>query len=524
MHGTTFDGQVIAFVDPDPADVWTNTPLNINKAAAQFNSQPDNVWKNFETRLPIVSGVPDFYTNPVSTSDVRFTQAGVLRVVYTGGCVFPSGVTSYQLFNVYQWVDLTFSQPELDISSGASSSIGKVSTTQSVRTNLLKGATVSSAIPVSITPDGATVDTSNLGGANLVVELISQGQNLSDMAASFGVDLGIDEALDTVRQVVRLPEHGVGETLEAVSQFLLSGDKSWNLNPQAFGLTNVQLPSTVMNLFAVPATITTLSDARKLTKLRVMATLPAGTTSCSLYRAAGTPPLSGLPMFHTVITGTSNDYTHYREGFAPSFDAVAIEEPPGSGTYREAIRVRFMPSAVGDVVEVHQLLNWEGEHSTSGVPNYFSWPITNTAFSTANCNLFDYAYTKSDNQGTSTNWYDRGEAGYYSYITTSGTAEVSFIIPDVVGGPPYSVMITIMTYPFNGVTSNLQVAPVRKTARPIPPLIEEVETDSSEDEQEAAIPKKMSRVLPSAEEVDGFCNITPDKVRKATKVPYRTAQ
>jgi hypothetical protein len=59
-----------------------------------------------------------------------------------------------------------------------------------VRTNLLKGATVSSAIPVSITPDGATVDTSNLGGANLVVELISQGQNLSDMAASFWCRFG----------------------------------------------------------------------------------------------------------------------------------------------------------------------------------------------------------------------------------------------------------------------------------------------------------------------------------------------
>lgn len=363
MHGTTFDGQVIAFVDPDPIDAWTNTPLNLNKAAAQFDAQPDNVWKNFETSLPIVSGVPAFYTNPLSSSDARFTQAGVLRVVYTGGCVFPQGVTSHNLFNVYQRVNLRFSQPELDITQAAAPQVGQAKTTTPTRANLLNGATVSSAIPVTITPTGADIDTGNLGGNNLVVELIAAAENLSDVASSFGIDLGVSGALDSIQQTVRLGEKltpaGIGE---AASQYLFSGAQSWSITPSAYGLPNVQIPNAVMNLFPVPATVVTLADAQKLTRQRrlVAADPPLGATSSS-GRIMVNNAVQGDLCFKKLVEGPGGRTVPL--GFNPSMVATTVTI---NSTNYPVIQLKWIPAGPNEQIEVVQMVSYGESNASTG--------------------------------------------------------------------------------------------------------------------------------------------------------------
>lgn len=431
MHGTQFDGQVIAFVDPDPADVWSNTPLNINKAAAQFNSQPDNVWKNFETRLPIVPGVPDFYTNPTTSSDVRFTQAGVLRVVYTGGCVFPQGVTSHQLFNVYQWVDLMFAQPELDVVSGSSSSVGRVSTTQSTRANLLNGAKVSSAIPVTLTPNGAQIDTGNLGGSNLVVELIAEAQNLSNAASSFGVDLGIQETLDQVQQAVRIGAAPVGSAqgplVEAVSQYLLDGTRSWELFPMANGIPSVNLPNTVMNLYTVPSTVFSVSQAQRLTKMRkISAPPPTSEAGAALICRASDMITSKGPCFAWITAEDRTGDHHYDNlGFEPLFGTRSVIV---GGVEKPALILNFRPPFIGCIVNIIQTIGYKASTSNDRSLHDF---VTNTSVYTDEMQGFTYNFSISSSPtAANTAWGQTLQTQWTA--TTTGPA--TLVLPDLVSG------------------------------------------------------------------------------------------
>jgi hypothetical protein len=442
MHGTTFDGQVIAFVDPDPVDTWTNTPLNINKAAAQFNAQPDNVWKNFETCLPIVPGVPDFYTNPLNTSDARFTQAGVLRIIYTGGCIFPSGVTSYQLFNVYQWVDVRFSQPELELSA-ATTSVGQAKTTTPTRTNLLNGASVSSAIPVTITPTGADIDTGNLGGNNLVVELAATANNLSDVAASFGIDLGVSGAIDSVQQVVRLAEKDLGGfSAEAVSQYLFSGDQSWSITPQAFGLPNVQIPSAVMNLFPVPMTITSIAEAQKMTRLRRIKAdpkaVPAGATTCSSRIVTGSA-VQGEYCFATIVTsGTSVGL-----GFDPVMFGTEMDV---NGTTYHVLRVTWIPSGDDEILDVVQNVSYSEPNPSTGLNIADTLPSSGVTY-------LGTADVVPLNGGTT-----QGQLRRCRYRST-GTGQCVVNLLDVQATPAsgsttiWGAGLHLTVYPLNGVTA-----------------------------------------------------------------------
>lgn len=497
MHGTTFDGQVIAFVDPDPADVWTNSPLNINKAAAQFNSQPDNVWKNFETCLPIVPGVPDFYTNPVTTSDVRFTQAGVLRIVYTGGCVFPSGVTSYQLFNVYQWVDLRFSQPELEVA--ATSSIGQAKTTTPLPTNLLNGATVSSAIPVTITSSGANIDTGNLGGNNLVVELITQASNLSDVASAFGVDLGIEDALDSVKQVTRLPEKSRGEIGEAVSQFLLSGEQSWSVTPTAFGLPNVQLPSSIMNLFPVPSTILTLEEAAKHTRQRKISAAPSSATTISGLNF-GTNCVQGDWCFaKAVSTGSRTDL-----GFNPAFQAQTITV--GSTNY-PVVTVTWTPAGPGEVLQVTQIVS-------------YSNPDTNTSLIPADSMPFSGVnYTGALNLAPTGGGATRGQMRRLQF-TSLGSGQCQINLVDVECTGTWGCYLYLYAFPSSGIADPVMEA-LAEVEDVVPPRESRQLSESSATQARLNTAERFSSL---SEDEDGFCTVGHGNARKVTIVPRRTAQ
>lgn len=285
MNGTETDGQTLAFIEPDPQDAWSNSALNMNKASAQYGSVPDNVWKHFKVCLPIVPGVPDFYTNPLTTSDPRFSVAGVAYVIYAGGVKFPSGTTTVNLFNVWQDIDLEFYQPELTLA--ASSAMSSGTTTTPTIANILNGIKVAGVVPVNVTSDGTVqIDTGSLGGNNIVAEIISTAQSAADVAGIFGIDWSAgSSALDAATQVVRLAQQSLGLAGETISQVLLPGNQSWQLSPTSFGVTNANLLQTVLNLFVVPSAVVTLGQASKLTKQRVIAA--ADTNSGGTWTISG---------------------------------------------------------------------------------------------------------------------------------------------------------------------------------------------------------------------------------------------
>lgn len=263
-QSTTIPGQIMAWVDPDPADAWTSSPSNLSKVAAQGNSVAQNVWRNFNVCLPNV-GSKEFYTNPTTSSDPRFTQCGVARVINAGGFSLTTPTTVYQ---IYQTVDLTFLQPELS-SATVSAPVGRASTSSPIAASLLKGATVASGIPMSVGTDGTVnIDTSNNGTMNILVEVATKVANSSNVSGSFGVDFGAlaEQALDLVKTssiAYAAPPTSDTSDAWARSEILLPSSSSWLVKPSMFGLSGLSPLQSELAIRLVNGGIDTVFGARK---------------------------------------------------------------------------------------------------------------------------------------------------------------------------------------------------------------------------------------------------------------------
>lgn len=311
-QGTTTSGQLISFVDPDPKDTWTNDPYNVSKAAAQFGSMPINVWQNFGTRLPLTrdTKVTSYYTNPTSTSDVRFTQPGVLRVINAGGwSTLPAG--GLTVYNVYQRVTLRFMDPELSV-SGVSRPVGIVTDTTerptSVGTPLFTAsATIASGINISVAADGTlNIDTSAIGDNNIVVEFDAEVQNSSGVEATIGLDpqasSTLDHSISTVRAVVNADNTLVGQ-LRALAHVLLDGAQSWSLQTVLLGVATVAVRQAIARVWVVPRGTTTLEAAARITGIKPGVRRPPHPRT-SVY----SPPdwYSSSSTFGTSLKGTNS--------------------------------------------------------------------------------------------------------------------------------------------------------------------------------------------------------------------------
>jgi len=283
-QGTETSGQIIAFVDPDPRDSWEDDGFNVNRAAAQFGAVPINVWQHFATRLPVGrdTSTTSYYTNPVTSSDVRFTQPGVLRVINCGGWgVLPSGGKT--VFSVYQRVKLRFMDPELDVTTAAARPIAVI-TDNTVRGTTVgaplvtPSAEIRTGIPVTIQTDGSVnIDTSSIGNNNLVVEMEAQVENLSDVETTVGIDPQgesfLDQATSTIRAVFRADNTLAGQAF-AAAHAVLVGRQSWNLQALLLGAASVAVRQVVMKFWVVPGNVRNLERAAKITGIKYGRKIP----------------------------------------------------------------------------------------------------------------------------------------------------------------------------------------------------------------------------------------------------------
>lgn len=311
-QGTTTSGQLIAFVDPDPRDAWTNDPYNVSKAAAQFGSMPINVWQNFGTRLPLTKDtkVSSYYTNPTSASDVRFSQPGVLRVINAGGwSTLPAG--GLTVYNVYQRVTLRFMDPELS-TDGITRPVALVTDTMSkpstVGTPLFTAsATIASGINITVAADGTlNIDTAAIGDNNVVVEFDAEVENSSGVETTIGIDpqasSTLDHSISTVRAVYNADNSLVGQ-LHALAHVLLDGSQSWSLQAVLLGVATVAVRQAIARIWVVPRTTNNLESAARLTGIKLGARRPPHPRT-----AVYTPPewYSSSATFGTSLKGTKS--------------------------------------------------------------------------------------------------------------------------------------------------------------------------------------------------------------------------
>lgn len=278
-QGTTTSGQLIAFVDPDPRDDWTDDPYNVSKAAAQFGSMPINVWQNFGTRLPHTrdTKVTSYYTNPTTSSDVRFSQPGVLRVINAGGwSTLPAGGVT--VYNVYQRVTLRFMDPELSVTAGAAMRpVGVISDasakTTAIGTPLLTpSSTIATGVPISVAADGTlNIDTSSVGDNNVVVEFEAEVENNSSVEHTIAIDpqasSALDQSISSVRAVFKA-DASISGQLTALAHVLLDGTRSWSLQALLLGVATVAVRQATARVWLVPRSTTTLLAAARLTGIK----------------------------------------------------------------------------------------------------------------------------------------------------------------------------------------------------------------------------------------------------------------
>jgi len=273
--GTQTNGQVLTFVDPDPQDNWTNEALNLNKAASQYGAIPKNVYQEWVVGLPMSSDMrtTTYFTNPTTTSDVRFTQPGVLRVINCGGF---QGLTSTptELYHIYQKPSLKFMDPELNVS--ATSIQRPVATVTFVPPGgsmpttagsavFTQNATIATGVPLTISSNGSvTVDTSEIGDNNLVIEIAAEVTNASDTAPTVAIDSNLGTSwMDAIVSAARMIESSKspGQLFQTSVQYLLSGSQSWQFQAIWAGVAAVSVTQVIMKVWTVPPQANTLQVA-----------------------------------------------------------------------------------------------------------------------------------------------------------------------------------------------------------------------------------------------------------------------
>jgi len=275
-QGTTASGQILTFVDPDPHDNWTNEAINLNKAAAQYGAMPKNVWQEWVVALPKSQDLKTttFYCNPTTNSDTRFTQPGVLRVVNCGGF---SGLTTTPLtiYHIYQKATVKFIDPELNIDQATLRPVGMITQkfpsgapTTSGGAVVTQDAVITTGVPLTVSGNGTiTVDTSDIGDNNVVIEIEGLVTNSSDTAPTIAIDSNLGTNwIDSIVEAAKMIENSKSplQVFVTAVQYLLSGEQSWQFHAIWAGVAAVSCSQIIVKVWTVPRVTTTLDAAHKL--------------------------------------------------------------------------------------------------------------------------------------------------------------------------------------------------------------------------------------------------------------------
>lgn len=258
-QGTQKTGSVYAFIDTDPVDTLTNSPTNLNVAVRSAFSMSAAFWNTFDCAYPPDRKFTDMFIAP-NGNDTRFSQGGILYVVYGGGA---ENATSIAIWNVTVRYEIEFRVRSL---GNGGSSLGANTTftnTNPVTASLLKGAAAvaGSQIPVTLDGDGAfsipkyITDVNNIlvsafvGETNLsgVTELEKLALNLTNGSILEGVPSWTGIFSNT--------------SFEQTANWLLGGSNGLSgvLNAAMFGGTYA-FPTLKVLFTAVPKNVTSLGQ------------------------------------------------------------------------------------------------------------------------------------------------------------------------------------------------------------------------------------------------------------------------
>jgi len=306
-QGTTTSGQVLAFVDPDIGDLWTQGQVyNLNRGAVQWRSQPFNLWENTLVRSnPDASRGQWFYCNISTSAAERWAYPGQFVVLYAGGATTLPLTTH----NIYMRVRLNFANPELDNATGNQSKPVRIyaTTIEPAASTIdpIQGSGTTLTTPgFTVDPTNGTlfVNTTQFPNSDLYVTITTTAQNNLSQA--------IEIIFNTLGSQITLLSTGVIKLAAAGAAGYISRVAARYLIPASVG--PVTLTPTIAGIGTAGAAYVGLSETQLLIE-----GAPAGSNIEELFSNCT------IPKYHGLLTDNLNGVNYFTYGTTNSTVAVS---------------------------------------------------------------------------------------------------------------------------------------------------------------------------------------------------------
>jgi len=306
-QGTTTSGQVLAFVDPDIGDLWTQGQVyNLNRGAVQWRSQPFNLWENTLVRSnPDASKGQWFYCNISTSAAERWAYPGQFVVLYAGGATTLPLTTH----NIYMRVRLNFANPELDNATGNQSKPVRIyaTTIEPAASTIdpIQGSGTTLTTPgFTVDPTNGTlfVNTNQFPNSDLYVTITTTAQNNLSQA--------IEIIFNTLGSQITLLSTGVIKLAAAGAAGYISRVAARYLIPASVG--PVTLTPTIAGIGTAGAAYVGLSETQLLIE-----GAPAGSNIEELFSNCT------IPKYHGLLTDNLNGVNYFTYGTTNSTVAVS---------------------------------------------------------------------------------------------------------------------------------------------------------------------------------------------------------
>jgi hypothetical protein len=297
-QGTTTSGQVLAFVDPDIGDLWTQGQVyNLNRGAVQWRSQPFNLWENTLVRSnPDASRGQWFYCNISTSAAERWAYPGQFVVLYAGGATTLPLTTH----NIYMRVRLNFANPELDNATGNQSKPVRIyaTTIEPAASTIdpIQGSGTTLTTPgFTVDPTNGTlfVNTTQFPNSDLYVTITTTAQNNLSQA--------IEIIFNTLGSQITLLSTGVIKLAASGAAGYISRVAARYLIPASVG--PVTLTPTIAGIGAAGAAYVGLSETQLLIE-----GAPAGSNIEELFRNCT------IPKYHGLAADNLNGVNYFTHG------------------------------------------------------------------------------------------------------------------------------------------------------------------------------------------------------------------
>jgi len=306
-QGTTTSGQVLAFVDPDIGDLWTQGQVyNLNRGAVQWRSQPFNLWENTLVRSnPDASKGQWFYCNISTSAAERWAYPGQFVVLYAGGATTLPLTTH----NIYMRVRLNFANPELDNATGNQSKPVRIyaTTIEPAASTIdpIQGSGTTLTTPgFTVDPTNGTlfVNTTQFPNSDLYVTITTTAQNNLSQA--------IEIIFNTLGSQITLLSTGVIKLAASGAAGYISRVAARYLIPASVG--PVTLTPTIAGIGVAGAAYVGLSETQLLIE-----GAPAGSNIEELFSNCT------IPKYHGLLTDNLNGVNYFTYGTTNSTVAVS---------------------------------------------------------------------------------------------------------------------------------------------------------------------------------------------------------